>query len=56
MQGAIAHCQANYSQQLQISVKYPSSVTLRKLLPFLNSRAFVYQAIARFFSNNKYNN
>jgi hypothetical protein len=35
---------------------YPSSVTLRKLLPFLNSRAFIYEAIARFFSNNKYNN
>jgi len=25
---------------------YPSSVTLRKLLPFLNSRAFIYEAIA----------
>jgi hypothetical protein len=33
---------------------YPSSVTLRKHLPFLNSRAFVYEVIARFFSNNKY--
>jgi hypothetical protein len=33
---------------------YPSSVTLRKLLPFLNSRTLVYGAIARFFSNNKY--
>ncbi|MEH2410051.1 hypothetical protein, partial [Nostoc sp.] len=33
-------------------VPYPSSVTLRKLLPFLNSRAFVYEAIARLFSNN----
>jgi hypothetical protein len=33
---------------------YPSSVTFRKHLPFLNSRAFVYEAIASFFSNNKY--
>jgi integrase len=35
-------------------VAYPSSVTLRKHLLFLNPRAFVYEAIARFFSNNKY--
>jgi YD repeat-containing protein len=40
---------------------YRSSVTLRKHLPFLNSRAFVYQAMfttgyayAQLFSNNKY--
>ena len=35
--------------------RYPSSVTLRKLLPFPNSRTFVCEAIARFFYNNKYN-
>ena len=35
--------------------RYPSSVTLGKLLPFPNSRTFLYEAIARFFSNNKYN-
>ncbi|AUB38792.1 hypothetical protein COO91_04767 [Nostoc flagelliforme CCNUN1] len=33
---------------------YPSSVTLRKHLSFLTSRAFVQEAIARFFPNNKY--
>jgi hypothetical protein len=33
---------------------YPSSVTLWKHLPFRNSGAFVYEAIASFFSNNKY--
>lgn len=37
-----------------VSRQYPSCVTLRKLLPFLNSRAFIYEAIARFFPNNKY--
>ena len=26
------------------ALRYPSSVTLRKLLPFLKSRAFVYEA------------
>ncbi len=35
--------------------EYPYSVTLPKHLPFLNSRAFIYQGFTRFFSNNKYN-
>jgi hypothetical protein len=43
---------ANHSWR--VDEAYPSSVTFRKHLPFLNSRAFVYEAIASFFSNNKY--
>jgi len=35
--------------------RYPSCVTVGKLLPFPKSRTFVGEAIARFFSNSKYN-